>query len=290
MAEQKPSRHKSIKSVALGTTYEGRDPELLNHILPLVDYIEVTPDSLAEYRNGHAVIPDDAIRELEDIGSDAAIVLHGVGLSIGTFGGYSEDYLRMVDQLMERLDVTWHSEHLGYVNVDGQHIGTMLALPKTEEMLDMICERVGRIQQRYQVPFLLENIVHMLPDFPGDYTEAGFLNVLASRTGCGLILDVYNLECDAHNNEFCIESFLAELDMSHVREIHLAGGTMRGRFKLDVHSRATQESTVDLARQAAAAAPNLEVITYELLPEYVPKLGYAGIAGELTRLRKALTN
>jgi len=290
MTKQIPLTQPTDRRTALATTYEGRDPQLLEHVLPLVDYIEVTPDSIAEFRDGRVVVPDDAIRELKDIGPDAGIIVHGVGLSIGTCGGYSETYLRLVDQLVEYLDVAWHSEHLGYVNVEGQHIGTMLALPKTEQVLDMICERVTRIQRRYPVPFLLENIVHMLPDFPGDYSDAGFLNLLASRTGCGLILDVYNLECDAHNNGFSIDQFLAELDLSHVREIHVAGGVIRGRFKLDVHSRATQDSTIDLVRRVIPFAPQLNAATYEVLPEYVPKLGYAGIAAELIRLQKALMN
>jgi len=280
----------SGKCPALATTYEGRDPQLLASVLPFVDYIEVTPDSMAELQNGRATVPHDAIRELEDIGPDAGIIVHGVGLSIGTCGGYSESYLRLVDQLMERLDVAWHSEHLGYVNVDGQHMGTMLALPKTEQVLDMVCERVVSIQRRYPVPFLLENIVHMIPDYPGEYSDAGFLNALASRTGCGLILDVYNLECDAHNNGFDIERFLAELDLAHVREMHLAGGVVRGKFKLDVHSRVTQDSTIDLARRVSSSASRLNATTYELLPEYVHKLGYEGIVRELARLRKALLN
>ena len=280
----------STRCDSLATTYEGRDPQLLERVLPFVDYIEVTPDSIAEFHEERAVIPAEAIRELEDIGSDAGIIVHGIGLSIGTCAGYSEQYLGMLDQLMERLDVRWHSEHLGYVNVDGQHIGTMLALPRTEQVLDMICERVAAIQRRYPVPFLLENIVHMLPDYPGEYSDAGFLNTLASRTGCGLILDVYNLECDAYNNAFSIEHFLDELELTNVREIHVAGGVIRGRFKLDVHSRVTQPSTVELARRVMTQAPAVGAVTYELLPEYVSKLGYAGITSELVRLRKALMN
>ena len=81
--------------------------------------------------------------------------------------------------------------------VDGENLGTMLALPKTRQALDMICERVEMIQARYRLPFLLENIVHILPDYPGDYSEAGFLNAISEQTDCSLLLDVYNLECDA---------------------------------------------------------------------------------------------
>lgn len=290
MNVRQQTRQPATIHTPLATTYEGRDPQLLEQVLPLVDYIEVTPDSIAEFQAGQAVVPQAAIRELKDIGSDAAVILHGVGLSIGTAAGYSESYLRLVDQIMDQLDVAWHSEHLGYVNVDGQHIGTMLAIPRTEQALDMICERIGRIQQRYRIPFLVENIVHMLPDFPGEYSEAGFLNALASRTGCGLILDVYNLECDAYNNGFDIEQFLAELHFVHVRELHMAGGVIRGRFKLDVHSRVTQDSTIDLARRVIAKCPQLGVATYELLPEYLPRMGYKGVTAELARLRQALMN
>jgi len=285
-----PLNPESRRHPGLATTYEGRDAQLLETVLPLVDYVEVTPDSLADFRDGRGVIPHDAIRELRDVGRDAEIIVHGIGLSIGTCGGYSESYLRMLDQLVEQVDVVWHSEHIGYVNVDGQHLGTMLAPPRTEEVLDMLCERVSTIRRRYAVPFLLENIVHMIPEYPGDYSEAAFLNALASRSGCGLILDVYNLECDAHNNGLNIDSFLAELDLSQVREVHLAGGAIRGRFKLDVHSRITQDSTIELAQRVKAAAPDLKVSTYELLPEYVARLGYAGIARELARLRQALVN
>ena len=195
----------------LGTTYEGHDPALLDTILPLVDYVETTPDSITHVVNGRAVLHEPSVRELEAAAARVHLLLHGIGLSIGSYEGWSERYLGFLDQLMARLPVAWHSEHLGYTRVDGENIGTMLALPRTEEMLDLVCERVRRIQQRYDKTFLLENIIHMLPEYPGDYTAAGFLNALVARTGCGLILDIYNLECDAHNHGFDVDAFLSEL-------------------------------------------------------------------------------
>jgi uncharacterized protein (UPF0276 family) len=60
--------------------------------------------------------------------------------------------------------------------------------------LGLICERVRLILERYRVPFLLEHVIHLLPDAPSDFTPAAFLNAITMRTGCGLILDVYNLQ------------------------------------------------------------------------------------------------
>jgi uncharacterized protein (UPF0276 family) len=175
--------------------------------------------------------------------------------------------------------------------VDGEHLGIMLAMPKTEEALDLVCERVRTMQERYRLPFLLENIVHVIPDFPGDYSDAGFLNALTERTGCGLILDVYNLECDAHNHGLNIPEFLDELDPTNVRELHVACGVEHNGFLLDVHSQLTRESTVDLAQYATKQlTTNAEVVVYEFMPEAVPGLGHAAIAEELRRLRARFGN
>ncbi len=272
--------------VAIGATYEGRDPRLLERILPLVDCIEVTLETIAEVHDGEISLSREIMAELKSVGNAARIIVHGVSLSIGSHEGWSPTYLRLLDAFLEQVDVAWHSEHLGYTRVDGEHLGIMLAMPKTTEALELVCERVSAIQQRYPIPFLLENIVHVLPDVSADYSDAGFLNRLTDRTGCGLILDVYNLECDAHNHGFDIPGFLDELDCTHIRELHVACGVEHDGFLLDVHSQLPRSSTVDLARQVVRrSAGSAQAVIYEFMPEAVPGLGHDAIAAELARLR-----
>jgi uncharacterized protein (UPF0276 family) len=190
---------------------------------------------------------------------------------------------------MSQVNVRWHSEHLGYTRVDGQHLGIMLALPRTEQALDLVCERVLRLQSMFGIPFLLENIVHVVPPYPEGYSPAGFLNAIAARTGCGLLLDIYNLECDAHNHGLDVGAFLDELNGSAVCELHLACGVERNGFLLDVHSRLTRPCTVTLAQYTLAnVAPQTELAVYEFMPEAVPGLGRQSIGCELARLRDAL--
>jgi uncharacterized protein len=185
--------------------------------------------------------------ELRAITASATMIVHGVGLSIGSHDGWCERYLHLLDQLFEQVEIAWHSEHLAYTMVDGEILGTMLTLPRTEKVLNMVCDRITTLQQRYHAPFLLEHAISLLPEFEGDYSQAGFLNALTERTGCGLILDAYNLECDAYNQSLDIASFLAELRLEHVREIHLANGVNYHGFQLDVHSRPTRQCTIALA-------------------------------------------
>lgn len=273
----------------LGTTYLGHDPALLECVLPLVDYVETTPDSITHIVKGEVVLHEPTIREFAALGGGPKVLVHGIGLSIGSHDGWSVRYLSLLDQFLARVPVAWHSEHIGYTTVDGRNLGTMLALPRTEEVVEMLCSRVTEIQQRYKQPFLLENIIHMLPDYPGGYTHAAFLNALVERTGCGLILDVYNLECDAHNHGFDIDAFLSDLNLGGVREIHVACGSEFRGFLLDAHSQTTRESTIGLAKRVISAAHGgIQVVTFELLREAIPALGHKRIADELRRLREEL--
>jgi uncharacterized protein (UPF0276 family) len=283
------SKAASAGCPAIGVTYEGGDPALLERLMEVADYLEVAPDFIATGTGDDLRVRREILGEWQAAAEEVEIVAHGVGLSIGSASGWNEAYLRLVDELSDAVPLRWHSEHLGYTTVDGEPLGTMLSLPRTEEALDLVCERVIRMQERYPVRFLLENIARMLPDPDGDYDEAGFLNELYKRTGCGLVLDVYNLECDAHNHGLDIDRFLGALELGAVHELHVAGGTEVGGMKLDVHSRRAQPSTVALAARAVAAAPAVWGVTYEVLPEAVPVLGHDVIVDEVMRLRAALS-
>ena len=178
---------------ALAATYEGDDSTLLARIAPLIDVIEITPDAVACSEAKRARLRPDVLDEYASVLPDLKLIAHGVGLSIGSFDNWNETYLHLLDGLFERFQLQWHSEHLGYTTVAGEDIGTLLPLPRTEEALDLICKRIRIIQERYRVPFLLEHVIQLLPADAQQFTPAGFLNAITSRTGCGLILDASNL-------------------------------------------------------------------------------------------------
>jgi uncharacterized protein len=272
----------------LAVTYNGGDAGLLERIVALVDVIEVSPDAIARSDERCARLSLEVLRELEDVCQEVKLIAHGVGLSIGSFDHWQEGYLQLVDELAERFDLEWHSEHLGFTAVAGEDIGTMLPLPRTEEALDLVCRRVQLLQERYRVPFLLEHVISLVPELPMKYSPAAFLNELTERTGCGLILDAYNLICDAHNQGLDIPAFLAELDLSAVVELHLAGGVQHNGFQLDVHSRRPEDATLMLALNVIERAPRLRTVTFEYLKDAAGLIGRDGICDELRRIRAAM--
>ena len=288
MASAVPNTFRTPQRPTLATTYEGVGLDLLERIVPLVDYLEIPPDSISRAQAGRTSLRPEILDQIESVSSQTGMIVHGIGLSIGSCDQWNEPYIQLLDELFSRFTPRWHSEHLGYTTVCGENLGTMLALPRTEAMLDLLCKRIRRIQERYKVPFLMEHIIHLIPDAPADYSAAAFITEITSRTGCGLILDAYNLECDRHNFGFDIAAFLDELNLDPVREIHLAGGFQLDGVQLDIHSQPTAESTLDLALGILHRCPNLGVVTYELLKEAIANLGHDGICAELTRIRKAI--
>jgi uncharacterized protein (UPF0276 family) len=273
-----------VRAPALGTTYQPRHPLLTEATLPFLDVLEVSPDSLVESTDG-PVLGGQALEELRHLSTDVAIVAHGVGLSLASYDSWWDGYLRCLDQLASAVPLQWHSEHLGYTRVNGEFFGTMLPAPRTEEMLALLITRISLLRRRYQIPFLIENVVGLLPDYPSQYSQAGFLNRIVEATGCGLLLDVYNLRCDEANRGLVIEEFLDELQLEAVVEVHVAGGVEYLGFTLDVHSRAPLLTTLELARQVITRCPNLRLVTYELMEEAVTPLGAPAIVNSLRMTR-----
>ena len=276
-------------ALSLCASYNGDDPELLARLVPLVDALEVTPDAMARFDGCSTRLRADVVQQLKDVSGDLNLVAHGVGLSIGSFDRWQDQYLQLMDETFEHFDLAWHSEHLGYAVVAGEQLGTMLPVPRTEEALDLVCRRVDVIQKRYGVPFLLENVIALLPEPEGLYSPASFLNEITSSTACGLLLDVYNLKCDEYNQGLDTAAFLQELDYEPVIELHVAGGPRQDGFQLDVHSRHTDESTLSLAIEIVQRAPRLRALTFEYLRAAVSTLGHDAICNELVRLRGAIS-
>lgn len=275
-------------SAALTVTYEGGDPALLERLVALTDFIEISPDSISRDTGDGLELDDGVMADLENSG--AKFLVHGVGLSIGSASGWSDDYIGLLDRLFERLPIAWHSEHLGYTMVDGEQLGTMLPPPRTTEALDLICERVVRLRSRYPVPFLLEHVVRIVPDAPGEYSEAGFFNALARQAGCEILIDAYNIECDAVNFGFDGAAFVDALDLGAVREMHVAGGGWHKGVRMDVHSQRMDAPTRARAADILARTPNLRAVTFEFLKQAVPVLGHDAICAELAGLKEMLAH
>jgi len=75
------------------------------------------------------------------------VSLHGVGLALGSAAGYSTGHLQRLAALVRRIEPSLVSEHLCWGAVDGRVLNDLLPLPMTGESLELMCGRVGEMQE-----------------------------------------------------------------------------------------------------------------------------------------------
>ncbi|MBA5637015.1 DUF692 family protein [Duganella sp. LX20W] len=172
---------------------------------------------------------------LSQLRRDYPLSLHGVGLGLGSARGFSSEHLERVASLVRRVEPALVSEHLCWGAVAGRQLNDLLPVTLDAAALDLLSERVQRVQDKLQRQILLENVstyVRFQADAMG---EMEFLAALAARTGCGLLVDINNLYVNQCNHGEDALQALAAIAPGTVGEIHLAGHLVTPLAVIDHH-------------------------------------------------------
>ncbi|HEV2891842.1 MAG TPA: DUF692 family protein [Frankiaceae bacterium] len=260
-----------------------------------VDYVAVIPETLwADSRSGADRFRSSpaATAMLDEVASTLPLVAHGIGLSIGTAADLDVPHLDQVASWQERYGFAWYGEHLSYTRVVSstgtqRHAGLALPVPYDADVLEAVAARVAGVRERVPVPFALENPVTFTPLADEDMTEPEFLNALAARSGCHVLLDLHNLHVNAVNGVADAEAYVAALDLANVIEIHVAGGkTLSGTYT-DAHSGPCPDEVWRLLDAVLPRCPNVRGVTFEIVAGHYDRLGQDTIAAEVARMRAA---
>jgi len=175
-----------------------------------------------------------------------AVSLHGVGLGLGSAIGVDDWHLDRLAALVQRIEPVRVSDHASFARAPRQagaapvHGSDLLPIAFTPASLDLMVANVQRVQDRLQRPIGVENLSAYLAWADDALAPAEFLNALAERSGCWLLLDVNNLVVNALNDaaadpvaDAC--AFVDALASRHIGEIHLAGHDARGPLVIDDH-------------------------------------------------------
>ncbi len=192
---------------------------------------------------------------LEHVRRDFPLVLHGVSLSIGGIDPLSTDYLDRLAALIDRIEPTWVSDHLCWTGVDGINLHDLLPLPYTTESLAHVAGRVRQVQDRLGRQLVLENPSTYLAAADNSLTEWEFLAALAEETDCLLLLDVNNVYVSACNHGFDPLRYLAAIPPARVVQLHIAGHSDVGGFKIDTHDAPVCDAVWALYALAAQRFP-----------------------------------
>ncbi|MDU8926350.1 DUF692 domain-containing protein [Alisedimentitalea sp. MJ-SS2] len=174
----------------------------------------------AENYMGAGGRPIAQIRHLSD---RFPISVHGVGLSIGGEDRLDPDHLARLKHLCDWLNPASFSEHLAWSTHESAFLNDLLPVPYTDATLTRVADHIDELQNTIGRPMLLENPSSYLAFAESTWSEPDFLNEIAKRTGCGLLLDVNNVFISATNLGFSPQEYIDAFPLHRVGELHLAG-------------------------------------------------------------------
>ena len=194
------------------------------------------------------------LRYLEAIRANYPISLHGVGLSLGSVDALDRRHLRKLKDLVVRIEPGLVSEHLCWSSFGGHYLNDLVPLPYTDATLAYLVTRIDEVQEFLGRQILVENPSSYLEYQYSTYPESRFLDELARRSGCGILLDINNVYVSCTNHGWNALDYVRDIAVEQVGEIHLAGhsvNTIADRnILIDTHNGPVSETVWQLYQSA----------------------------------------
>jgi uncharacterized protein (UPF0276 family) len=259
---------------------------LLEPLLDEIDYGEVAPETL--WGPGRA--PNGFHQILSSLAGALPFVAHGVGANLcGADGGHWPEHLRALARDHQLFQFLWISDHLGAVQLAGQHVGLPVPVSDWEGRL---ARRLGYFQALVGVA-AVENSAWYAPIQGMAQEAAGLRDALGQQHH--LVLDLHNLWCNGINGAEDVEGWLDAAPLERVIEIHISGGSdapqawsPERRRRMDSHDSAVPEEVWSLLERVVPLCPGLRGVTLERLENTFGAQDVPVLQGELRRIRSVL--
>jgi uncharacterized protein (UPF0276 family) len=183
---------------------------------------------------------------LDKIRRDYPMVMHGVSMSIGSTEGPTEDYLRDLKILIDRVNPLWVSDHLCWTGVHGRNMHDLFPLPYTEETVKHVARNVRCVQDYLERPILLENVSSYVSFNADTLKEWDFVRAIAEESDSLILLDVNNIYVSSVNHGFDAHTYLDAIPVDRVQQIHMAGHHDHGNYIIDTHDHPIADPVWDL--------------------------------------------
>lgn len=169
--------------------------------------------------------------------ADYPLLTHGLTMGFGQLERFDAGYLRALRGLLSDLRVPFHSDHLCFASVDGVFVHDLLPLPFHAESVAVCVDRIREAQDALGVPIAVEHISYYATPPGSVLRELDHLNEVLLRSDAKLLLDVNNVYVNAMNHGFDPRAFIAELPLSRVVQLHVAGHYVReDGSRIDTHA------------------------------------------------------
>lgn len=209
-----------------------------------IDFLEIITEHYAQPSFGQ-------LQELTRLNKIFPLIPHVLGSSLGNASGLNPQYLKEIASVINAIKPLWWSDHIAITSTGNLDIGHLAPLPRTMEMVKIICENISTIKKKIKYPLILENIsfTHTLG---GELTEEEFIKEIIERSDCGLLLDLMNLYANSQNFHYDPIEFLDRIPIERVVQLHIIGGHWEEGILVDSHSSAPPARVWELLEYVAS--------------------------------------
>ncbi len=193
-----------------------------------VDWFEVVSENFMDFGGKPKFI-------LDQLKAKMPIIPHGLGLSLGDPYYEDKNYLADLKNFLLELKPIFFSDHLCISSINGKYYHDLIPILRTKESLRLICDKIKRIQDYFEIPFAVENISYYTNTDLHTISETDFISQLIDQTGCYLLLDVNNVYVNSLNFKFDALTYISNLPLKNVIQIHLAGHDAHSIPVIDTH-------------------------------------------------------
>ncbi len=277
----------NLPELGVGLVYSSALEPLLSERPDLIDVLEIEPQTLwAETVEGD--VPYLARPEVDDHLAclPGRKLVHSVGTPVGGSVRSHAAQIPLLRRSIETLAAPWASEHLSFNLTDDFFTGFFLPPRQTEAGVRTYVSAIERLRDGLGVPLAIETGVNYLRPRADEIPDGEFTAAVAAEADCGILLDLHNVYANQLNGRQTIATFLSQLPVDRIWEIHIAGGFELRGYWLDAHSGAIPEPLLAISREVVPMLPNLKAIVFEVFASFLPHIGLDAVRAELEKLRE----
>lgn len=218
---------------------------------PAVPFFEIITENYL-YFDGE---PRSFLKKIREL---YPLAFHGVSLSIGSLEPIRLDYLNHLKKMIQEFQPLWVSDHLCWSFNGAENSHDLLPVPFTESSLRRIVEKTQQVQEFLGRKIYLENPSAYVDFSANEYLEEDFVSELCKQAGCGLLLDLNNLVVNQYNLGYDPTRYLSTIKNCEVKQIHLAGHTVKEKVRIDTHDNNISQEVLDLLPLAKCYWPEAQ--------------------------------
>ena len=212
-------------------------------------------------------------------------LVHSVGMPLGGTRAPDAGQCALIAATAARLNSPWVSEHLSVAGTPHRAAGFLLPPLQTAAGVAQAVGNIRAFGAAVGRPVAVETGVAYLGRKAFEMEDGAFLAQVVREAGCGILLDLHNLYCNARNGRINLDRYLAQIPLDRVWEVHLAGGEEQGGIWLDSHSGPMPADLRDIAREVLASLPNLGALNFEIYDTFLDRTGEAALDGIVEDMR-----